>query len=395
MSGHNPQGRDLAVANTYALLEELCHYSDRQLGYPGDSDCGLPAFAAGESPFAHAYVAHLGEDLEPDGFAAAADTVAKYLYCNAVTPAGTFFDKSRSQQADDLPAGDRPAVRTFGLCQLGFCRSDVPAAAVDELCQALVMRWRGADRLEPEEESGSLSDPASLLVTRLAVRDAVEDLRGEVASRMEALGLNIRRIVDQLCDVATSQMGADPESYLLAVLEKLVKSYDSGGRFSHRMPPSRWIVDALDGLIRSQGVSDAHRVCLESALEEHWKEMATGQAAALNQWLLGLVTSPEYRVTGAQRTADCVAEYLRTLSQQANDLILTSRREIAALEETLLVDKDGSCRWLRFRGFGSRRRLAADQRGVAVLPASNPRADAQWRLPGHGDRAVASGNVGR
>ena len=73
--------------------------------------------------------------------------VAKYLYCNAVTPAGTFFDKSRSQPADDLPAADQPAVRTFGLCQLGFCRGDVPAAAVDELCQALVMRWRDADRL--------------------------------------------------------------------------------------------------------------------------------------------------------------------------------------------------------------------------------------------------------
>jgi len=56
-----------------------------------------------------------------------------------------------------------------------------------------------------------------------------------------------------------------------------------------------------------------------------------------------------------------VAEYLRSLSQQANDLILTSRREIAALEETLLVDKDGSCRWLRFRGFSSRRRLVAEQ----------------------------------
>ena len=137
---------------------------------------------------------------------------------------GMFFDKSRSQQADGLPAGDQPAVRTFGLSQLGFCRSDVPAAAIDELCQALVMRWRGTDRPDPEEESGSLSDPASLLVTRLAVRDAAEDRRGEVASRMESLGLNIRRIVDQLCDVATSQMGADPESYLLAVLENLVKT---------------------------------------------------------------------------------------------------------------------------------------------------------------------------
>ena len=38
-----------------------------------------------------------------------------------------------------------PAVRTFGLAQLGFSYDDIPATAVDELCKALVTRWRGID----------------------------------------------------------------------------------------------------------------------------------------------------------------------------------------------------------------------------------------------------------
>ncbi len=45
-SGRNPQGRDLAVANAYAFLSELQHYSDGHNAYPGDPLRGLPAFAA-------------------------------------------------------------------------------------------------------------------------------------------------------------------------------------------------------------------------------------------------------------------------------------------------------------------------------------------------------------
>ncbi len=98
-SGHNHQGRDLAVANAYAFLTELHHYSSPHHGYPGDPIRGLPAFDAQDAPFNAAYLVHLGEDLEPAEFTAAADKLAKYLYCNAVTPAHAFFDKCRSLHA--------------------------------------------------------------------------------------------------------------------------------------------------------------------------------------------------------------------------------------------------------------------------------------------------------
>ena len=43
-TGRNPQARDLAVANAYALLSELNHYADLQHVYPGDPAGGLAAF---------------------------------------------------------------------------------------------------------------------------------------------------------------------------------------------------------------------------------------------------------------------------------------------------------------------------------------------------------------
>ncbi len=86
----------------------------------------------------------LGEDLESDDFVAATDKLAKYLYCNALTPAAAFFDKCRSRPTPDEPSASADlTVRTFGLAQLGFSYDDIPAEAVDELCKNVVTRLVG------------------------------------------------------------------------------------------------------------------------------------------------------------------------------------------------------------------------------------------------------------
>ena len=109
---------------------------------------------APDAPFSQTYVVNLGEDLETDDFAAAADKLAKYLYCNTVTAAGAFFDKCRSEPTPDgLSAGADAGLRTFGLAQLGFSYDDIPAAAVDESVQgtgdALAGRRRRESRSRP------------------------------------------------------------------------------------------------------------------------------------------------------------------------------------------------------------------------------------------------------
>ena len=91
--------------------------------------------------------------------------------------------------------------------------------------------------------------------------------------------------------------------------------------FSTRMPPSRWILDALDTLIRWQDAAAGRQVCLEAALDKRAAEMAVGHGAGLTDWILGLAVAPARRIVGAQQTTDYVMEYLRTLSQQAGESI--------------------------------------------------------------------------
>ena len=127
-------------------------------------------------------------------------------------------------------------------------------------------------------------------------------------------------------------------------------------------------------------------VCLESVLEKHLKEMAAGQGAALRQWILSLVASPQHRVEGAQRAADYVAEHLRALSQQGGRIdAAAARRRSAASKQTLLQRKGrqppvAAVPRLRLAASTCRRSAA-----VAVFPPADRRIDAQWRLPA--DRA--------
>jgi hypothetical protein len=384
-TGRNLQTRELATANAYALLGELNHYTDLQHVYPGDPAAGLASFGPQDAPFNHTYLIHLGEELEADGFAAAVDTLAKYLYHGTVTTAAAFFDKCRAANTDPAQeagssaavqaadpvlemackkpsASAAPTLRTFGLCQLGFSPDDIPRSAAEDLCRNLILRWRGNELHQPDPAAASLSDPTSLLATQFARGISAEELRATVAARSAAAGIALDQVMNGFRCGLAEQMGNDRPSYLLTALGELLKKLVPQRSFLTRIPPGKVILDALDGMIRYQGTQESHRLCLESALEVPVQEIATAAGAELRQWLLSLVNSPEHRLAGAQQMADGLAEHLRDLSREAGEAIQAATNELRSLKELLLGDKKGSKNWLRFRGFFSGRRLVADRR---------------------------------
>jgi hypothetical protein len=253
-------------------------------------------------------------------------------------------------------------LRTFGLCQLGFSPDDIPRSSADDLCRNLLVRWRGNDLNQPDPAAASLSDPTSLLATQFAQGISAEELCATVAARAEGAALTLDRVVERFRTRLAEQMGNDRQSYLLTALGELLNKVAPQRGFLARIPPAKVIVEALDGMIRYQGAQDTHRLCLESALEAPVQEIAAAAGAELQQWLLGLVSSPGHRLAGAQQMADSLAEHLRDLSRQAGEAIYAVTNELRLLRELLLGDKKGSKNWLRYRGFFSRRRLAADRR---------------------------------
>ncbi len=87
--------RDLAVANAYATLNEWWTYNRPGGAYPGDASCGLPAFEGANAGLPATYLAHLGDDLSDEEFAAATDNLGEYLFRGVFSVGAEFFDKLR------------------------------------------------------------------------------------------------------------------------------------------------------------------------------------------------------------------------------------------------------------------------------------------------------------
>jgi eukaryotic-like serine/threonine-protein kinase len=361
-TGRNSPTREFATANAYSLLSELNHYSDLQHIFPGDPAAGLDSFGGDDAPFNHAYLVHLGEDLEADGFTSAVDTLAKYLYHGTLTTAATFFDKCRALETAGKPAAkSAPTLRTFGLCQLGFSSDDVPSGADDDLCRSVLVRWCGKELNRPDPAAATLSDPTSLLATHFAQGVSAEDLRAKVVARASAASITLECVIGRFRSALAIQMGNDRKSYLLTALGEILNNSTPQRSLAAQVPPSNVILEALDSMIRYQGTQESHRLCLESALESPLQEISAAAGAELGEWLLGLLNSPEHRLAGAQAVTDALAEHLRELSRQAGDAINAAANQLRSLKETLLADKHGSKNWLRYQGLFSKQ-LTADRR---------------------------------
>jgi hypothetical protein len=239
---------------------------------------------------------------------------------------------------------------------------DVPAGAADDLCRSLILRWRGNKLSQSNPIEASLSDPTSLLAGQFSQGSSAEELRATVVARAEAAAITLDGVIARFHSTLAEQMGNDCETYLLKALGELLNNLAPQWSFITRIPPSRVIIEALDGMIRYQGAADSHHLCLESALKGPIREIATAAGDELRQWLISLVNSPEHRLAGAQQMADRLAEHLRELSALAREAIRVTTTELLSLKELLLSDKKGSENWLSFRGFFSARRLVADRR---------------------------------
>ncbi len=156
-------GKDLATANTYALLHELFHYSRDH--FPGEPACGLAPFGFGDPTFPQAYFVHLGDHLDEHEYLHATDALASYLYLDAATAGGVFFDKCRAAGRNPLDSTEL-RLRTLGLSQLGRSQSDFIAVAVESVAKQVAEQCASGPRFtqstaakSADESTGRRSRP--------------------------------------------------------------------------------------------------------------------------------------------------------------------------------------------------------------------------------------------
>ena len=184
---------------------------------------------------------------------------------------------------------------------------NVPAAAVGELCEALLMRWHGVDRTKQEVAPRRFPDHR-LLVNHFAAGVSDDQRRAEGGARATALGSMPRTSPQQLYAAATSRNG--PRSRLVSAQRaRRPDGPDKPGPRGANGLPARRAESSTPWtpLIRARACKRPGSICLESVLEEiRAGDGRRRRGPALRQWIVELVASRStvWKGPSARRTSN-------------------------------------------------------------------------------------------
>ena len=334
----NPAERDLAIANAYACLAELQHYSSKSC-FPGDPACNLPR--TGEIPTFHdTYLVHLGNELDDRQFGRATDDLAQYLYLNTATSAGALFDKCREKE-DRLsePRSAGVKLRTFGLYQFGYSHGPIPTAAAEILSREVVLRWLGQPG-QSEIEDDHREDAEECLADEGQAEESFEQC-------IERLELTPQQIERQVGAIIEAELGIDAETYFASLVRQSFSS--------RKVQPSEKIVASVDGLLGTRAASndseDLPSSRLPVVLDRQLRQVAVKRGAAIEQWILDLVDRPKARVAKAQSTIQELIEHVASVRTETARELESVGHLISDAQAALFGD-DGARKPKSRGGFG-------------------------------------------
>ena len=328
----NPDQQDLSIANTYACLSELNHHAVH--GYPGDPSCDLPP--SDRPPFDHTYLVHLGDELSKTSYSTAVADVAEYLYLNAASPAGQFFDASRSGAVSaDAASQEQMPLRTFGLIQFDPHHNEVTSLAVEELSRCVVNHWMAGDKFFEEQAVDAYLEAEFPELAETTKKTKSRRRKKKPDGQTEhKTGLQYLLAPDALRSVLTSameqQLGGNGDKVFL----KWIKLASA-----RKIAEKRAFLKELDrslGPHRRPGEdTEAPLSELEQSLADLSAKLAVLAVEAIRDVLVRLTSDPYARIAGAQQAAQWLCDRLRQFERATSAEWTRVEERLTALETSL------------------------------------------------------------
>jgi serine/threonine protein kinase len=320
-TGSDPRRCDLAKVNAYAWLTEYNQFHRPGGQFPGDESCGLPPLPAGKRAFDSAYLVDLGPAPDDDAIDASAAAVAEYVFLDALTPAQTFFDHCRREDAHS--AGGSAPLRTFALHKL----SAAPDVSIDDaaatLSRQIVLRWAGGDEAEAGGVvAGALAPEAALRDTNQVVKGAAT-LVSQLQLKLEGLASNARVFID-------AQIGGDQQTFFA----ELIGAARPEGR---PLAPAE-MLRIVDSLFSPPAAEVEGAYMLQRPLDAVVSPLAMKLAGDLARWVLRKLDDRQERLPGARLAAEWLVDHLQRLDDDASRLAAGLARQIAGAAEELRRD---------------------------------------------------------
>jgi serine/threonine protein kinase len=327
--------KDLAIANSYACLSEVQHYSRADRQFPGDSASGLKPLRADEKVFKEISVVHLGDELGQREFEAGTKRAAEFLYLDTATPCGLLFAK-RHGVDESQPQREPWDVRakTFGLFELGDVLEEVVNEAAQHVCSQVVQRWRG----QPAEDKHRISMVQTASAADPENETNGSSLHGEATQlagdKVVALGLNQETLMALSQNALESVFGADAQSCYQELKDRVVESGSD-------KPSLKVMIDATETLFgpRATELNQADELVesIRQGAQRHLADNAGEIGSDLSAWILSLLDRPTARLKGAEQVAEWIKTYLRDLQDKFCESEQQALQELSSIPSSVTI----------------------------------------------------------
>lgn len=309
----DPASPKQELANVYATLTELNHFSDPTVRFVAQYSADGQRIVDEQAPYSSMYLlplAHRGQDSLDETVA----HLGNYLFHELTTPLGLRLDHYRRQDCHSesaTPSGQLAAqMRSFGTYAVWFPRGLLMRLAGRHACQRLIRGWLVTAKDEID------------IKTQGHIRGFLEKSLGHANLQPEALA---RRIEESTSTGTLSANGQTQGEILAGILAKLeeqvpqpVAQEDPGNWAKQAMARVRDWVGSGDG---EQDMHEWRKTRLARALSTAAQQVAEAWDAQLSKGLFAIMDFSGARVAAAESALEEMLTFFRKAADAQNENI--------------------------------------------------------------------------
>ncbi|MBL8848757.1 MAG: protein kinase [Planctomycetaceae bacterium] len=332
----NPAERDKAVANAYALLSELGHYSSPGHFYPGEPAIETSQFHGDNRTFGTTYLINLGNDVDGQRWQAAAAEVAEYLYLTTATAAKMVVDAARhTDEAQSSRSRTTVLVRSLNVHRLDRAYRHDVAACIAQSCRDVLTLWESGNcPVQPAAaktvDRAAVVDlgttPAKVASVRAAAR-AAEWIEG-CHLHADSLQQMSRRLHEKIWN-------AEEHDYLQQFFQQFCSEAGERGLLRQQVVDSA--VRSVDRLLGEDPDIEADQTAtLQVELRNRLAECAGTMASWLSARVRELVDQSDAGIAAARSATSALASQIAELRSELERRRKSSAETAAQVLQTLL-----------------------------------------------------------
>jgi eukaryotic-like serine/threonine-protein kinase len=308
--------RDKSIANAYAFLSELHHYSRPGSNFPGEASLATPPFHGDNATFRRTHILDLGRSLGGPDWELAVEKVAEFLYVSQFTPARETLDGW--QNVEDHAGKEGTSLSLWCCDMLAFGAGTMRQVSefAQRTCVDVVRLWRQGLQTGPEAEG--TAGPTALM-TVFAARPSSQSAKVEATVRQKLIECNlvVEHFLQEATEVVKLEAGCDAKEYVARLVDEALAMHSE--EWKQETDRVDAIVGAIDEIFRCNASDDRTEGSSGSLFERIVARLAVrgrGRATTLLEWIREMVDTPAVRVEGARQYAAAAKLLLREIHER-------------------------------------------------------------------------------